>query len=95
MHIDLDVASEQVQFESKVCIIGAGVAGLILARHLASRGVDVNLVEAGGCTVEPRSQEMYNVQMEGRHHDGATEGRFRVFGGSSTRWGGQLLPLHS
>ena len=26
-------------------------------------------------------------------HDGTLNGRFRVYGGSSTRWGGQLLPL--
>ena len=92
MQIDLDVVSDRIQFESKVCIVGAGIAGLLLARHLASHGINVHLVEAGGRTLEARSQEMYNVRMVGRQHDGATEGRFRVFGGSSTRWGGQLLP---
>jgi choline dehydrogenase-like flavoprotein len=95
MHIDLDEVSDRVQFESVVCIVGGGIAGLLLARSLASRGIDVHLLEAGGHALEPRSQEMYNVQMEGRHHDGATNGRFRVFGGSSTRWGGQLLPYTS
>jgi choline dehydrogenase-like flavoprotein len=30
--------------------------------------------------------------MAGYHHTGAADGRFRTFGGSSTRWGGQLLP---
>jgi choline dehydrogenase-like flavoprotein len=92
MYIDLDKVEDQTRFESTVCIIGAGIAGLLLARKLASRGIDVHLLEAGGSTLEPRSQEMYNVQMEGRYHQGATEGRYRVFGGSSTRWGGQLLP---
>ena len=92
MQIDLDLVSDRIQFESKVCVVGAGIAGLLLARHLARHGIDVHLVEAGGRSLEARSQEFYNVQMEGRHHDGATGGRFRVFGGSSTRWGGQLLP---
>ncbi len=31
--------------------------------------------------------------MDGYPHTGAAEGRFRTFGGSSTRWGGQLLPF--
>ncbi|MFC5861196.1 hypothetical protein ACFPT7_02700 [Acidicapsa dinghuensis] len=30
--------------------------------------------------------------MAGTRHLGTTEGRFRTLGGSSTRWGGQLLP---
>ena len=92
MHIDLDGVPDRIRFESIVCIVGGGIAGLLLARRLASHGIDVHLLEAGGHTLESRSQEIYSVDMEGRHHDGATEGRFRVFGGSSTRWGGQLLP---
>jgi choline dehydrogenase-like flavoprotein len=92
MLIDLDQAPDRTRFESSVCIVGGGIAGLLLAHRLATNGIDVHLLEAGGPTLESRSQELYRVEMEGRHHHGATEGRFRVFGGSSTMWGGQLLP---
>jgi choline dehydrogenase-like flavoprotein len=91
MRIDLEDEQAQASFESTVCIVGGGIAGLLLARNLAGRGIGVHLLEAGGTTLEARSQELYGVHMEGRHHEGASEGRFRVFGGSSTRWGGQLL----
>lgn len=91
MRIDLDAVAEPREYTSTVCIIGAGIAGLLLARNLATRGIDVALLEGGGPTLETRSQELYNAKMEGRYHDGTTRGRFRVFGGSSTRWGGQLL----
>ncbi len=91
MQIDLDALSEAKEFTSAVCVIGAGIAGLLLARSLASRGIHVNLIEGGGATLETRSQHMYAAEMQGRQHDGTTRGRFRVFGGSSTRWGGQLL----
>jgi 2-polyprenyl-6-methoxyphenol hydroxylase-like FAD-dependent oxidoreductase len=60
MQIDLDVVPDRIQFESKVCIVGAGIAGLLLARHLASHGIDVYFVEAGRRALEARSQEMYN-----------------------------------
>jgi len=91
MQIDLEKSPVRSTFQSTVCVVGAGIAGLLLARQLANSGVDVHLLEAGGLELEIRSQKLYNVQMGGRLHKGATEGRFRVFGGSSTRWGGQLL----
>ena len=92
MVVDLESGSSIRTFNSDVCILGAGVAGLVLASRLAARGINVDLLEAGGMSLEPRSQQIYNAEMAAGFHTGATEGRFRIFGGSSTRWGGQLLP---
>jgi choline dehydrogenase-like flavoprotein len=92
MHLDLDHAAPGQHFQSRFCVIGAGIAGLLLATRLADRGADVLLLEAGGLEFEPRSQALYNAEMAASAHTGTTEGRFRTFGGSSTRWGGQLLP---
>lgn len=77
---------------ASVCIAGGGIAGLVLATALADAGIDVHLLEAGGHTLEDRSQKIYEAEMSRTRHEGATLGRFRVFGGSSTRWGGQILP---
>jgi choline dehydrogenase-like flavoprotein len=93
MKTDLQDVPAGTNFRSDVCIVGAGVAGLLLATRLAKLGFSVNLLEAGGGNLEERSQELYNVAMAEANYAGATEARFRVFGGSSTRWGGQLLPL--
>jgi choline dehydrogenase-like flavoprotein len=95
MHIDLDAvqaAAHPTPYTSQVCILGAGIAGLILAHRLAARGLHVHLLEAGGLTLEPRSQSLYDSEFPRDTHTGTTQGRFRTFGGSSTRWGGQLLP---
>jgi GMC oxidoreductase/NAD(P)-binding Rossmann-like domain len=91
MQFDLELLTDNAPFASETCIVGGGIAGLVLARKLASRGIRVHILEAGGLTLEPRSQELYDVEREGRPHNGATEGRFRVFGGNSTRWGAELL----
>ncbi|GAC1420109.1 MAG: GMC family oxidoreductase [Acidobacteriaceae bacterium] len=89
---DLETHPTPTHHHADICILGAGIAGLVLATRLANRGLKIALLEAGGLTLEPRSQAIYQAQMASALHTGTTEGRFRVFGGSSTRWGGQLLP---
>ncbi len=92
MRIDLDEQKEGESWQSDYCIIGAGIAGLILAKRLAASGATVHLLEAGGFDLEERSQALFQAEMREGTHTGTTEGRFRSFGGSSIRWGGQLLP---
>jgi choline dehydrogenase-like flavoprotein len=92
MRIDLEDAAPGSVFTSDVCVVGGGIAGIILARQLARLGKTVHLLEAGGLDDEPRSQKLYAVEMAGQPYRGATEGRFRTFGGSSTRWAAQMLP---
>src|ERR1700744_6662737 len=95
MEIDLDLAEARSEpFRSRVCVVGAGVAGLWLAHRLSQQGIDVALLEAGGHTLEARTQSVFtSAQFAGVQHLGSHEGRFRIFGGSSTQWGGQILPM--
>jgi choline dehydrogenase-like flavoprotein len=74
-------------------VIGGGVAGILLASRLGQSGRKIHLLEAGGLELEERSQRLYRTEIAGEPHSGVEEGRFRTFGGSSTRWGGQLLPF--
>ena len=93
MHIDLDQSAPEAR-HATVCIVGGGIAGLTLATRLAEAGLDVHLLDAGGLEQEERSQRFYQTEQPGvQPHRGAHEGRFRTFGGSSTQWGGQLLPF--
>ncbi len=78
---------------SDVCIIGAGAAGIVLAVELARQGKRVTLLEGGGPEVEQDSQDPYRSEISGLNHDGVHIGRFRSNGGSTTRWGGQILEL--
>lgn len=76
-----------------VCIVGAGAAGICLALELERLGKRVVLLEAGGKEVEAAAQEPYGSQVVGHEHRGVHTGRFRSFGGTTQRWGGQILEL--
>jgi choline dehydrogenase-like flavoprotein len=91
--IDLHEVPSGQAFQSDLCIVGGGIAGLVLADALRGSGRHVDVLEAGGAKDESESQVLYAAEMAGIPHHGTIEGRFRVYGGSSTRWGGQLLPL--
>ena len=95
MEIDLAIAEAPLEaIRSQVCVVGAGIAGLVLARRLALAGVDVVVLEAGGHSIEAGGQRLFvAAALKGRAHVGTAEGRFRVFGGTSLRWGGQVLVM--
>ncbi|MFP5231001.1 MAG: GMC oxidoreductase [Acidobacteriota bacterium] len=95
--MEIDLATVEAPGEAiraQVCVIGAGIAGLALARRLALGGADVVVLEAGGRCLEADGQEIFaSAELKGQANLGTTEGRFRVFGGSSLRWGGQVLAM--
>ena len=76
-----------------VCIVGAGAAGIVLAAELVRMGKRVLLLEGGGAAIEAASQEPYASEVTGLPHRGVHTGRFRAQGGTTTKWGGQILEL--
>ncbi len=93
MIIDLEMMNESPEFECDLCIIGSGAAGLALTSELINTPLKIILLESGGMNPETATQSLYDVETTGLPLPGATEGRFRIVGGSTTRWGGQALPL--
>jgi choline dehydrogenase-like flavoprotein len=82
-------------YRPQVCIVGAGAAGICLAVELAQRGKSVMVLEGGGRDVEDAAQEPYRSEVIGHVHRGIRSGRFRAHGGTTTRWGGQILELNN
>ena len=90
---DLEHGAPAEPQHAQVCVIGAGAAGILLAVELARLGRSVLLLEGGGQDVEAPSQEPYQGETTGVKHTGIHIGRFRASGGSTNRWGGQILEL--
>jgi choline dehydrogenase-like flavoprotein len=90
---DLEREQPSAEERADVCIVGAGAAGIVLAVELARQGRRVVLLEGGGAGIEAASQEPYASDVVGHVHRGVHTGRFRVHGGTTTMWGGQILEL--
>ncbi|UZR28741.1 GMC oxidoreductase [Methylococcus mesophilus] len=91
--VDLAATNDGVVTEQgDVCVIGAGAAGIYLAVQLAGKGLNVILVEAGNIHCCDASAVGFDAQFETAFYPGATVGRFFGVGGSTSRWGGQLVP---
>ena len=90
---ELPGPDERLAERADVCIVGAGAAGIVLAVELARMGRRVTLVEGGGAEIEEASQDPYRSEVVGHEHRGVHVGRFRAHGGTTNKWGGQILEL--
>jgi len=90
---DLEREQPAAGERADICIVGAGAAGIVLAVELVRLGRRVLLLEGGGAAIEEDSQEPYRSEVVGHVHRGVHSGRFRAHGGTTTRWGGQILEL--
>ncbi len=76
-----------------LCIVGAGAAGIALAREFIGSRCRVVVLESGGLRYSPRVQRLYAGDNVGLPSYALTYSRFRTFGGSTTRWPAQCRPL--
>lgn len=81
-----------------VCVVGAGPAGITLARELGARGVHVCVLESGGLEFEPDVQAQSRGESDGYPIHRLDRSRLRGFGGtllhpSIAAWGWAARPL--
>lgn len=90
---NLMTASAGQKLEADVVIIGGGTVGLVIAVLLSRKGLRVVVLESGQEQQTEDRHPLNEVIQTGAIYKGAEEGRFRCFGGTSTRWGGALIPF--
>lgn len=90
---DLNQHTDTTELDTDVLVVGAGLAGLVTATRLAQSGLRVVVLESGGRAPTGDSDPLNEIDTVADFYAAATEGRVRCLGGTSTRWGGAMLPL--
>lgn len=96
MIADATAVAAGAQLRADLCIVGAGAAGIAIAREMIDRDLDVVLLESGGLEFEAETQALYR----GRHDVGLPyfpldSPRLRYFGGSTGHWAGTNRPFEA
>jgi len=93
MLLDIEDLDHGSAIRTQVCVVGAGAAGVTLARRLGSAGVNVVLLESGGRDFEASLQDLNAGAVEGLPYYPLARSRLRFFGGTTAIWGGRSAPL--
>jgi choline dehydrogenase-like flavoprotein len=74
-----------------LCIIGSGVAGILLVMELAETYKDICVVESGGWKPDDETQSLYELNSIGYPIRKHYQSRIRYFGGSCNIWAGRAM----
>jgi choline dehydrogenase-like flavoprotein len=89
MFIDARSVPYGTVIEAEVCVVGAGAAGITLAREFSNCGFRVVLVESGGTEFDSVTQELYAGRNIGRPYFDPRVHRLRYLGGTTNHWFGR------
>jgi len=95
MIIDARSLPGGTKIDTEVCIVGAGAAGITLAREFTSARFRVVLLESGGLEFEAETQDLYEGRLLDTTLAALTASRLRFFGGTTNHWGGWCLPYEA
>ncbi|TVQ17552.1 MAG: GMC family oxidoreductase [Leptolyngbya sp. DLM2.Bin15] len=86
MLVDARTLPQDTILNTDVCIVGAGPAGLAIARELIGQSMQVILLEGGGDHADSNSQSLCESKTVGQPCSISSDTRYRSFGGTSNYW---------
>ncbi|NJL48224.1 MAG: GMC family oxidoreductase [Leptolyngbyaceae cyanobacterium SM2_5_2] len=86
MHVDSRLIESQTIINTDICIIGAGPAGITIAREFNGKSINVLLLESGGFERDPQVQDLSQGTNEGDPYPSPAGVRERLVGGTAHVW---------
>jgi choline dehydrogenase-like flavoprotein len=88
VHTDARTLDNNTLLEGDLCIVGAGAAGITIAREFANSPLNVLLLEGGGFEFDPQMQELYRGEIVGQPYFPLQAAALHYFGGTTNHWAG-------
>jgi hypothetical protein len=84
------VSSNYEKYSFDFCIIGAGIAGVILADQLLDK-FNIAIIESGDFSINQKAQELNELTISGNPIRKNFQNRIRQYGGACNLWAGRSL----
>jgi choline dehydrogenase-like flavoprotein len=92
MILDSNELDADTELQADLCIVGAGAAGITIAREFVGARAKIIVLESGAANFEQETQALYAGRNVGRPYD-LVATRLRFFGGTTNHWEGVCAPL--
>jgi len=86
MIIDANNIESKSIFKADICILGGGIAGIVLANELLSTNKNIILLESGSEQYDDKTQGLYEAESTPSIFPNPRASRLRFLGGSSNHW---------
>ena len=93
MIIDGNDLPNDSRVDCDLCILGGGVAGIVIANELKDTFGDIVILESGGEEYTPEAQELNAPASVPELHPDPSYARLRFLGGSSNHWENNTSPF--
>lgn len=93
MFIDSRTVQDGQNIQCNICIIGAGAAGISIAREFLGTSTKICLLESGDFNPEVPTQDLYKGENTGLPYFPLDTTRLRFFGGTTNHWAGYNRPF--
>jgi len=91
--LDAREIEQETKLDFDICIIGAGAAGITIAREFLNTNLRVCILESGGLHWDTAVNSLSEIDDVGRLPGTEALNRLRYFGGATNHWGGHCVPL--
>jgi choline dehydrogenase-like flavoprotein len=93
MFVNARTLPQNFIIDADICIVGAGAAGITLARDLSGGNRKIAVLESGNFDFDAATQALYAGEVAGQVYAPLDRDRLRFLGGTTNHWEGSCRPF--